>query len=77
MDKARRLASRLSTPKLREQTLAAVTSLAEYKESKWAPPHCPCACVFSLRLRPIGARARNAVRRLIQVVRARAFDAVR
>jgi hypothetical protein len=34
MDKARRLASRLSTPKLREQTLAAVTSLAEYKESK-------------------------------------------
>ena len=67
MDKARRLASRLSTPKLREETLAAVTSLAEYKESKWAPPHCPCA----LRLRP------HAVRRLIQVVRARAFDAVR
>jgi hypothetical protein len=34
MDKARRLASKMSTPKLRQQTMAAVSSLAEYEESK-------------------------------------------
>jgi hypothetical protein len=33
MDKARRLASKMSTPKLRQQTMAAVSSLAEYEES--------------------------------------------